>query len=113
MVTTLFVIAFLSLTALTTFGQYDPKLRSDGTYSVHNYKHPNKAATARKWSAKPGANVTSPSTGIGRVDTYKQPVLSQVPTDGTDYFKLILYSVSSPYRFLRVYFNNRQNQKRR
>jgi len=40
--------------ALPAEGQDDDKLRRDPTYSIHNYKHPNKAATALRWAIEEG-----------------------------------------------------------
>lgn len=82
MKTTLFIIALIGLTVSTAFAQDDRKLRSDGTYSVHNYKHSNKAATARKWSAQVSVPVSAPTTVTGPVANYKQPVPGQLPTGG-------------------------------
>lgn len=61
--------------------KFEVKLRSDPTYSTHNYKHPNKAATARKWSTKSGVPVKHPANA-GRVANYKQPVPGQATTGG-------------------------------
>ena len=36
--------------ALSNDPQNDDKLRNDPTYSIHNYKQPNKAATALRWA---------------------------------------------------------------
>ncbi|RIV17680.1 hypothetical protein DYU11_31030 [Fibrisoma montanum] len=82
MKTTLFIIALIGLSASMVSAQDDRKLRSDGTYSVHNYKHANKAATARKWSAQVSVPVVAPTTGSGPVANYKQPVPGQLPTGG-------------------------------
>ncbi|CCH52595.1 hypothetical protein BN8_01607 [Fibrisoma limi BUZ 3] len=82
MKTTLFIIALISLTVSTALAQDDRKLRSDGTYSVHNYKHPNKAATARKWSSQVSVPVSTPATVAGPVANYKQSVPGQVPAGG-------------------------------
>lgn len=48
----------------------DAKLRRDATYSTHNYKHPNKAAQARKWEQPATVDVNAPA----RVANYKQPM---------------------------------------
>lgn len=34
------------------FAQTENKLQSDPTYSIHNYKHPNKAVAARAWQSE-------------------------------------------------------------
>ena len=46
--------AFLLTTALSlkTLAQPENKLRNDPTYSIHNYKHPNKATAARAWQSE-------------------------------------------------------------
>lgn len=82
MKTTLLITALTLLTTLTASAQDDRKLRQDATYSTHNYKHPNKAAAAQKWSAQAGTPVTAPASVTGRVANYKQPVPGQVPTGG-------------------------------
>lgn len=68
-------------------GQGDQrKLRNDPTYSTHNYKHANKAATARKWEANSGVVVEQPTASTGRPDqaglaNYKRQV-PQAPVGG-------------------------------
>ncbi|MBC8155267.1 MAG: hypothetical protein H7Z72_20445, partial [Bacteroidetes bacterium] len=49
------VLSLLLATVLTSCATYGPddKLKRDGTYSTHNYKHPNKAAQARTWEQSP------------------------------------------------------------
>lgn len=70
-----------------TFGQDDQrKLRNDPTYSTHNYKHANKAATARKWQGNSGVAVEQPTVPAGRPDqaglaNYKRQV-PQAPVGG-------------------------------
>ncbi len=46
--------AFFLTTALSTetLAQPETKLRNDPTYSIHNYKHPNKATAARAWESE-------------------------------------------------------------
>lgn len=46
--------AFFLTTALVpeTLAQPENKLRSDPTYSIRNYKHPNKATAARAWESE-------------------------------------------------------------
>lgn len=82
MKTPLLIVAIISLTTLTASAQDDRKLRNDHTYSTHNYKHPNKVATARKWAGQTGIEVTAPASVTGRVANYKQPVPGQVPRGG-------------------------------
>jgi len=81
MKTYLFSIALLGLSTLASYAQDDSKVRNDVTYSVHNYKHLNKAAAALKWSNPKGAPVAA-STITGRVPNYKQQVPGAVPTGG-------------------------------
>lgn len=82
MKTYLFILALSGLSILTVSAQDDGKLRKDVTYSTHNYKHPNKAATARKWEAKQGIEVTAPSLTPGPLTSYKQPIPNSVPVGG-------------------------------
>lgn len=82
MKTTLFIAALISLITLTASAQDDRKRRNDHTYSTHNYKHPNKAATARTWAKQSGITVTAPNSVTGRVANYKQPIPGGVPTGG-------------------------------
>ena len=42
------------------------QLRQDHTYSTHNYKHPNKAAEARRWEEKKGVLVETPARIVRR-----------------------------------------------
>ena len=56
----------------------DEKLRRDVTYSTHNYKHPNKAAAARKWEQGKGMEIQAPTNVASR--NYKQ----QQPTTASD-----------------------------
>lgn len=64
-------------------GQGDAnKLRNDPTYSTHNYKHANKAATARKWETGSGVAVESPGTGGTNLANYKRQVPGQSPAGG-------------------------------
>jgi|GEM_PF-3393521 len=46
--------AFLLNAALSPaiFAQTENKLQKDPTYSIHNYKHPNKATAARAWQSE-------------------------------------------------------------
>ena len=81
--------AIIWLTSLSLFAfaeqarsQDDKKLRSDATYSTHNYKHPNKAATARKWEEKSGVAVQQPATGNNELANYKRQVPNAQPVGG-------------------------------
>lgn len=58
------------------------KLRNDPTYSTHNYKHANKAATARKWEANSGVAVQPPASGQSNVANYKRQAPNQTPVGG-------------------------------
>ncbi|GAB3944401.1 hypothetical protein GCM10028805_11870 [Spirosoma harenae] len=65
-------IAILStLTIFNASAQDDSKLRRDVTYSTHNYKHANKAATARQWDSKKGVTVNAPTLNQGPAISYK------------------------------------------
>ena len=80
-------LVLLSLLALTeqACGQDDQrKLRNDPTYSTHNYKHANKAATARKWEGNSGVVVKQPADQLGQssVANYKRQVPNQTPVGG-------------------------------
>ncbi len=57
-------------------------LRNDPTYSTHNYKHPNKAATARQWEAKAGVAVEQPTPGNASLANYKRQLPNQAPVGG-------------------------------
>ena len=59
-----------------------PKLRNDPTYSTRNYKHPNKAATARRWENNPGIEVRPPYAPANRVGSYKNQTPNQIPSGG-------------------------------
>ena len=62
-------------------------LRNDPTYSTRNYKHANKAATARTWEAKSGVLVLPPAAtasrpGQANVANYKRQAPNQTPVGG-------------------------------
>ncbi|MVM30294.1 hypothetical protein GO755_09635 [Spirosoma sp. HMF4905] len=82
MKTYLFILALSGLSILTASAQDDSKLRNDVTYSANNYKHPNKAAAARKWETKQGTEVNAPGLTPGPMISYKRPVPNVVPTGG-------------------------------
>ncbi|CAN5203442.1 hypothetical protein BH09BAC4_BH09BAC4_49490 [soil metagenome] len=82
MKTYLFVLAFSGLSFLTASAQDDRKLRNDPTYSTHNYKHPNKAATARQWENKSGVVVQPPKLSRGTPANYKHSVPGSLPQGG-------------------------------
>ena len=78
-----FAIAALSvLTIFTATAQDDAKLRRDVTYSTNNYKHPNKAAVARKWESAKGVDVNAPSLTKGAVASYKHQSPTAKPVGG-------------------------------
>lgn len=58
------------------------KLRNDPTYSTHNYKHANKAATAQQWELNRGVVVKAPVTGGAGVANYKHQAPNQAPAGG-------------------------------
>lgn len=82
MKTYLFVLALGVFSMLTATAQDDAKLRSDVTYSTHNYKHPNKAVKARQWEAKQGVVVKTPELNRGLLANYKHPTPGAVPVGG-------------------------------
>lgn len=74
--------ALIGLTAGTVVAQDTDKLRKDVTYSTHNYKHANKAATARQWEQKKSVSVTAPALNQNQVANYKQQVPNAAPAGG-------------------------------
>ncbi|GAB3335639.1 hypothetical protein GCM10027299_44830 [Larkinella ripae] len=80
MKTYIFAITLSGLSILAASAQ--DKNRNDGTYSTHNYKHPNKAAVAKQWANQKGAGVSAPGLDNRTVANYKQPVPSTPPADG-------------------------------
>jgi hypothetical protein len=58
------------------------KLRNDPTYSTQNYKHANKAATARRWESGAGVSVTPPAVTGNQVANYKSQRPNQAPVGG-------------------------------
>lgn len=59
-----------------------PIWRNDPMYSPHNYKHPNKAAAAKRRSSNVGVVVNRPSAGVNQVANYKMPAGQRVPAGG-------------------------------
>ncbi len=59
-----------------------PAWRNDPMYSIHNYKHPNKAAVVQRRSSGMGVTVNMPPSGINQVANYKMPAMQRVPTGG-------------------------------
>ena len=82
MKTSLLILSLISLSAITASAQDDRKLRNDATYSTHNYKHPNKAATARRWTADKSLEVTPPSPAINQLANYKHQMPGLTPVGG-------------------------------
>lgn len=76
------IAALCGLSLGTASAQDDRKVRNDHTYSTHNYKHANKAATARQWENKPGASVRAPGLNTGPLANYKHPVPGAAPVGG-------------------------------
>lgn len=62
--------------------QDDAKLRQDPTYSTQNYKHPNKAAAARRWEGNTGVEVRPPYQPANRQASYKNQSPNPIPTGG-------------------------------
>ncbi|GAB3545413.1 hypothetical protein [Spirosoma fluminis] len=83
------VVAGLSLLTMagSAFAQDTPnpeetKLRNDPTYSTSNYKHPNKAATARRWQGSSGVTVGRPVPSTEPLANYKRQVPGQPTGNG-------------------------------
>lgn len=72
-----------------------PKLRSDKTYSTHNYKHPNKAATARRWEAKQGVAVQQLADKNAELANYKRQMPNAEPVGGVSVSAAPLNNVAS------------------
>ncbi|MBO0951734.1 hypothetical protein [Fibrella forsythiae] len=81
-ISTLLIGLGLLACSAPTRAQDDSKLRKDPTYSTHNYKHPNKAVTARNWESKEGVTVQTPSMQDSRLANYKTQVPGQPPVGG-------------------------------
>lgn len=77
-----FACLFLLALAINTYGQDERKLRTDPTYSTHNYKHANKAAQARRWEDNKGVTVQEPTSTDMRVADYKKSVPNAQPAGG-------------------------------
>lgn len=77
-------LAGLSLLAIAEQApaQDEKKLRNDPTYSTANYKHANKAATARRWERKAEVAVQQPTATDTRLADYKKQVPNQEPAGG-------------------------------
>lgn len=58
-----------------------PVWRNDPMYSTHNYKHPNKAATAQRCNPAAGVAVNKTASG-NQMANYKMPATQRVPTGG-------------------------------
>ena len=59
--------------------------QQDHTYSTHNYKHPNKAAEARRWEGKKGVLVETPARMMQRDNrpaSYKNQLPGQQAVGG-------------------------------
>ncbi|MGF7214227.1 hypothetical protein GGR92_000367 [Spirosoma lacussanchae] len=72
----------LLATAVQSSAQDDRKLRKDPTYSTGNYKHANKAATARSWEKNTGVAVEQPAPTDANLANYKRQVPAQQPVGG-------------------------------
>ncbi len=81
-ITTLLIGLGLLAHSVPIKAQNEDKLRKDPTYSTHNYKHPNKAATARAWENKEGVPVWLPSQQDSRLSNYKNQLPGQPPVGG-------------------------------
>ncbi|WP_460950820.1 hypothetical protein [Spirosoma daeguense] len=76
------IAALFTLSILTATAQDDTKLRRDVTYSTHNYKQPNKAATARNWADQKGVAVNAPTLNQGPAISYKHQAPGTTPVGG-------------------------------
>ena len=74
------IIAMFLLTGSVAVAQTN-NVRNDHTYSTHNYKHPNKAAEARRWEQK-GAITVTPPTELPTLANYKQSLPGRNPAGG-------------------------------
>ncbi|HEY0109542.1 MAG TPA: hypothetical protein VGB67_07945 [Fibrella sp.] len=81
-ITTLLIGICLLAYSVRAKAQDEDKLRKDPTYSTHNYKHPNKAAVARRWEAKEGVPVYKPLPQDIRLSNYKNQLPGQPPYGG-------------------------------
>ena len=59
-----------------------PAWRNNPMYSTHNYKHPNKAAAARRWERGRGLTVRPPTPAQTDLANYKRPMPNQPPVGG-------------------------------
>jgi hypothetical protein len=75
-------LGLLALASQVSGQDNQSKLRNDPTYSTHNYKHPNKAATARQWESRSGVVVEQPQSGNLNLANYKRQVPNQNPVGG-------------------------------
>ncbi|MFD1145094.1 hypothetical protein ACFQ4C_28450 [Larkinella insperata] len=82
MKTYFFALVLIGLFSVTASAQDDAKRRNDVTYSTHNYKHPNKAAAARKWANEKGGTISATGFDQKLVTNYKQPVPRTEAADG-------------------------------
>ncbi len=82
MKSSIFTLMVLCLLALATNSMAQDKKRNDHTYSTANYKHANKAATARQWEANKGVAVQQPQPGDANVANYKRQTPVQQPAGG-------------------------------
>lgn len=57
-------------------------IRRDGTYSIHNYKHTNKAAQAHRPTGSDGIRVRYPQPGLVQTASYKTPGSGLLPVGG-------------------------------
>ena len=99
----LIAAALVGVVAINTAMAQDEKLKRDVTYSTHNYKHPNKAAVARKWENRTA--VVVPAQGPQRMasaDYKNQPVSAiqrggiVVPVDPNSNFANWNYKMQRP-----------------
>lgn len=67
------LIAMLSMAGFAEVNaQTDSKLRNDPTYSLNNYKHPNKAVAAQAWNPAASLTVSGENSVRLRAGDYKR-----------------------------------------
>ncbi len=79
---TLLLLTGLAISAFIGYAIFEQpnKHRHDPTYSTHNYKHPNKAAQARRWEQSPALTVQAGDPR--QAANYKQQRAGAAPQGG-------------------------------
>ncbi|GAA4399067.1 hypothetical protein GCM10023187_10390 [Nibrella viscosa] len=76
MKTYLFSIVLSMLAITSAVAQTSDNRRNDVTYSIHNYKHPNKATAAREWSSRKFVPARLPRMAANYKHRVQNPVLT-------------------------------------